>query len=132
MINIDDIVKELEANHHPVIISGKSLDCCECCDVPMVYCHGLKAIATFKELQKERQLLYDAGMPTSIEGALSWLDRLVHKCSWGDALDYKLQYLIDWVARNRGLPEHCFTFPDGDTWCTSEYREKKLADLTVV
>ena len=41
-----------------------------------------------------------------------------------EELSIKLQYLIDWIARNHGLPEQCFTFPDGDTWYTSDYEPK--------
>lgn len=28
----------------------------------------------------------------------------------------KLQYVIDWMDRNKMLPDHMFTFPDGDSW----------------
>lgn len=39
------------------------------------------------------------------------------------AKDYsaKIQYLIDWLDEVGQLEEHCFTFPDGDTWFSAEH-----------
>ena len=32
----------------------------------------------------------------------------------------KVQYLVDFMDRKSQLEEHCFTFPDGDTWHVTE------------
>lgn len=43
----------------------------------------------------------------------SWLLRLQEQVT---ELIAKLQYLVDWADATGVLPEHVFTFPDGDTW----------------
>jgi len=35
--------------------------------------------------------------------------------------DARTQYLIDWLDRQELLGEHCFTFPDGDTYWATGY-----------
>ena len=35
----------------------------------------------------------------------------------------KVQYLVDYLEGRGLLEEHCFTFPDGDTWWATGYTQ---------
>lgn len=53
--------------------------------------------------------LYDA--------AMAWRDKRAEEISL-DLKDLiaKLQFMVDWADANGYLPDHSFTFPDGETW----------------
>lgn len=34
----------------------------------------------------------------------------------GIEASYKIRYMVDYLDQQGLLEEHCFTFPDGDTW----------------
>lgn len=61
-------------------------------------------------LAERSLLLHDADEIHAIESANSNLQGELH------ALRRKVQYLIDWANKWGHLPEHYFTFADGDTW----------------
>lgn len=39
-------------------------------------------------------------------------------------LNARIQYLVDYIDGEGRLEEHCFTFPDGETWWSSKSKEK--------
>jgi hypothetical protein len=52
--------------------------------------------------------------------AACWHGSFERVCKEIEQLRARVQFLIDWADKLGYLEDHCFTFPDGETWYASQ------------